>query len=73
MNKIMETKKRKYVKPKLTVAEWDFNEAICEQQVTIYSNCLNVHIPENGGIDAIDNRGEYVAGDENSWNKWPNN
>ena len=36
----METKKRKYVKPKLTVAEWDFNEAVCQDGIMVVSNCI---------------------------------
>lgn len=36
----METKKRKYVKPKLTVAEWDFNEAVCQDNTMLLSLCL---------------------------------
>lgn len=38
----METKKKKYVKPKLTVAEWDFNEAVCQSQTFCTSNCFTV-------------------------------
>ena len=36
----METKKKKYVKPKLTVAEWDFNEAVCQDNTMVLSVCI---------------------------------
>ena len=38
----MKEKKKVYVKPTITVAEWDFNEAVCQ---TIYkcSNCIRVN------------------------------
>lgn len=67
----MEKEKKKYVKPLLRVAEWDFNEAVCDDGIMVISTCLNVRVTGNGGIDAIDNRGEYTTGDENSWSKWP--
>lgn len=68
MNKIMETKKRKYVKPKLTVAEWDFNEAVCDQQVAIYSYC-----PTIGGDSGTNTRKDLLenAYDDNiDWHRF---
>ena len=35
-------RKRKYIKPEMRVAEWDFNEAVC-QTVYICSNCIRVN------------------------------
>ena len=34
--------KRKYVKPEIRVAEWDFNESVC-QTVYTCSNCIRVN------------------------------
>lgn len=55
----METKKRKYVKPKLTVAEWDFNEAVCQSQTFCISECVT---SETGTIH------RYVNVNESNWN-----
>ena len=65
-------KKKKYVKPEMRVAEWDFNEAVCDQ-VVIMSNCLDVTVPGNGGVDAIDRRPDYgsSSGSGLNWSKWP--
>lgn len=68
MNKIMKTKKRKYVKPKLTVAEWDFNEAVCEGSVYVQSPCIHV-IGDSAGETHIDHRGTWSA-DRITWNEW---
>lgn len=68
MNKIMETKKKKYVKPKLTVAEWNFNEAVCEGSVYVQSPCITVIGDENGATH-IDHRGTWRDG-EITWNNW---
>lgn len=68
MNKIMETKKRKYVKPKLTVAEWDFNEAVCEESVYVQSPCIHV-IDDTEGQNHLDHRRTWSA-DQIEWNSW---
>lgn len=31
--------KKKYVKPEMRVAEWDFNEAVCDNSVMLLSTC----------------------------------
>ena len=59
MKKIMETKKRKYVKPKLTVAEWDFNEAVCQDNTMLLSKCV---ISESGTLNryvTVENDAEW--------------
>lgn len=75
MNKIMETKKKKYVKPKLTVAEWDFNEAICRDDIMLLSICMSsekgaapVHHVNEDRMDDI-SWGTYNDPIENS-NRW---
>ena len=69
MNKIMETKKRKYVKPKLTVAEWDFNEAVCQQQ-GIYNNsyCPIIDEEEQRTSSAVI---QNFYGTDIEWNRFP--
>lgn len=69
MKKIMETKKKKYVKPKLTVAEWDFNEAVCQQQ-GIYNNsyCPIIDEPEQTTSSA-----EIQTFTDIDWNYFPSN
>lgn len=69
MNKIMETKKRKYVKPKLTVAEWDFNEAVCQQQ-GIYNNSYCPIIDEP---DASTSTARVQTFEDIDWNRFPSN
>lgn len=64
-------KKKKYVKPEMRVAEWDFNEAVCND-VMVMSRCINVTLPTSGsGVQAIDIRGEYNEGSDLNWSKWP--
>lgn len=58
----METKKRKYVKPKLTVAEWDFNEAVCQSQTFCISKCIQVE-----ASDSKPNRYLNIT-DQSDWN-----
>ena len=69
---IKEEKKKVYVKPTITVAEWDFNEDLCEMTYRA-SPCINMFVPSGTGIDAIDERGNYISGSdlEDSWHKWP--
>ena len=69
MNKIMETKKRKYVKPKLTVAEWDFNEAVCQQQ-GIYNNSYCPIIDEPEGFTST---ARVQTFEKIDWNRFPSN
>lgn len=38
----MKEKKKVYVKPTITVAEWDFNETICQTAIYNCSNCIRV-------------------------------
>lgn len=71
MNKIMETKKKKYVKPKLTVAEWDFNDAVCEGSVYVQSPCIKV-VGDRDGSTHIGHRGTWTD-DEIIWNNWTSN
>lgn len=40
---IKEEKKKVYVKPAITVAEWDFNEAMCQTTIYNCSNCIRVN------------------------------
>ena len=52
----MEKEKKKYVKPLMRVAEWDFNEAVCTDQTLWRSYCLNI---DNSGrqtrLDLVEN------------------
>ena len=64
----METKKRKYVKPKLTVAEWDFNEAVCQQQTRTNSYCPFINEDElRTSSVTIQN----FYGTDIEWNRFP--
>ena len=63
----MEKEKRKYVKPKLVVVEWDFNEAVCNK-VYEQSPCIHV-IGDEGGATHIDHRGTWKD-NEITWNDW---
>ena len=63
----METKKRKYVKPKLTVAEWDFNEAVCQDAIAHCSKTMCIDVNQ-GQWDA--HYTEFV--DEESSITWQN-
>lgn len=67
----MKEKKKVYVKPTITVAEWDFNEAVCDDNVMILSRCINVRVNGNGGVAAIETRGDYSEDSELNWSKWP--
>ena len=63
----MEKEKRKYVKPKLVVAEWDFNEAVCQ------SPYVNSYCPI---IDEEEQRTSSVTiqnlyGTDIEWNRFP--
>lgn len=63
--------KKKYVKPEMRVAEWDFNEAVCDS-VMVMSKCINVTLPTDGsGVQAVDIRGDYTEGSDLNWSKWP--
>lgn len=68
MNKIMETKKKKYVKPKLTVAEWDFNEAVCQQQTITNSYCPFIDEEEQRTSSAVI---QNFYGTDIEWNHFP--
>lgn len=60
----MEKKKRKYVKPKLTVAEWDFNEAVCQNSVALLSGrCIT---SEDGRLEPK----EYIYGGSLQWHDY---
>lgn len=59
--------KKKYVKPKLTVAEWDFNEAVCQSQVFCVSDCVRSTV---GGYDEDIH---YMGRGESNWQKWETN
>ena len=65
-------RKREYVKPEIRVADWDLSEDLCQLTYRA-SPCINVNVPNGGGIDAIDDRENYSPGSgaENNWQKWP--
>ena len=63
-------RKREYVKPEIRVAEWDFNEAVCDN-VMVMSKCIDVTVPDGGGVTAIDKRPDYSTGSDLNWSKWP--
>lgn len=62
---IKEKKKKVYVKPAITVAEWDFDKAVCDDNIMLLSTC-NIH-SETGRSDikintfrgSIDNWNDY--------------
>ena len=70
MKKIMETKKKKYVKPKLTVAEWDFNEAVCTDQTMWRSYCPHIE-----GSNGSQTRHDHIYTNDGNiqWERFPNN
>ena len=45
----MKSVKKKYMKPSIKVAEWDFNEAVCTDGIITLSIC-NVH-SEKGSVE----------------------
>ena len=46
---IKEEKKKVYVKPAITVAEWDFDKAVCDDNIMLLSTC-NIH-SERGQVE----------------------
>ena len=55
-------RKRKYIKPEMRVAEWDFNEAVCDTILYNTSGCSNLIINGTGGASAMENRPQYTGG-----------
>lgn len=63
----MEKEKKKYVKPLLRVAEWDFNEAVCQDWVTQHSAgtiCIDV----KGGT--FDSHYTEIIDNAERWHTW---
>lgn len=71
---IKEEKKKVYVKPTITVAEWDFNEAVCNDDIMLISNCQNLRLvtPGEDGVSVIENRSEWAEGNSLRWGKVTN-
>ena len=65
----MENQKKTYLKPAIRVEEWDFNEAVCANQVAMCSTkdmCINIRIGRQ--VDHIENRPDFgTNGDISSW------
>ena len=64
---IKEKKKKVYVKPAITVAEWDFNEAVCDDNIMLLSNCNRLTIEGTRGASATENRNRYTGGSVDNW------
>lgn len=60
----MKKKKKKYVKPAITVAEWDFNESVC----ALYNNTPCIHVI---GKEDSNTRADHVQSQTNiTWTDW---
>lgn len=69
----MKEKKKVYVKPTITVAKWDFNDDLCETTFRA-SPCINIRVPGNGGIYAVEKREDFPqtgGTTEGTWSTWP--
>lgn len=64
----MKEKKKVYVKPTITVAEWDFNEAVCDDWIMQLSDtrCIKV---DPGTYDA--HYSIETTDNPNQWQDWP--
>lgn len=61
----MKKQKRTYLKPTLKVAEWDFNEAVCQSQVSMCSTKdMCIRIREANSHDLVSTRW-----DSEEWNR----
>lgn len=58
---VMKKQKRTYLKPTLKVAEWDFNEAVCQAPYT-NSGTRCITVAGAGTRDLVDTRPDYNGG-----------
>lgn len=66
----MKSVKKKYMKPSIKVAEWDFNEAVCQTQTMCTSVSRCISITTAGTFDGIQTRGDYTGGSTTGeWNR----
>ena len=66
----MEKEKKKYVKPLMRVAEWDFNEAVCSDQTIWRSFCPHIDGPNDSQT-----RHDHIYTNDSSieWERFPGN
>lgn len=62
----MENEKKKYLKPLLKVAEWDFNEAVCQDFVSHTSKTICIDVPQG----QFDPHYTEIITDETRWEDW---
>lgn len=64
----MENQKKTYLKPAIRVEEWDFNEAICQNQAVMCSpRTMCITINNGTHLDNVENRN--FEGDASKWGR----